>query len=93
MQRVRLIQGGKSARPLTTVLTPREREVFEHVLRGETNKDIARKLGRSLKTIELHVSRLLKKAGKPSRIQLFASLLEEGRERKNARPAILRRIK
>jgi DNA-binding NarL/FixJ family response regulator len=78
---------------MTSAFTPREREVFGHVLRGESNKDIARKLGRSLKTVELHVSRVLKKAGKSSRIQLFASLLEEGRERKNAGPAILRRIK
>ena len=56
-------------------LTPREREVLGHLLRGATNKDIAADLGRSLKTVELHVSRVLKKLGLPTRIQLLAAML------------------
>ena len=58
-------------------LTPREREVLEHMLRGATNKDIAATLGRSLKTVELHVSHVLKKLGLPTRIQLLAAILSD----------------
>lgn len=42
-------------------LTPRERDVLELVVNGETNKGIARKLGISDKTVELHRSRVMAK--------------------------------
>jgi FixJ family two-component response regulator len=42
-------------------LTPREREVLERVVAGDTNKGVARRLGISDKTVELHRSRVMEK--------------------------------
>lgn len=41
-------------RELLATLTPRERQVFEHVVRGKTNKQIGRELGASERTIKAH---------------------------------------
>jgi two-component system response regulator FixJ len=43
------------------LLTPREREVFELVASGEPNKIIARHLGISFRTVELHRARIIEK--------------------------------
>lgn len=40
-------------------LTPRQRQILAHVARGRTDKEIARSLGLSPRTIEMHVSRLM----------------------------------
>jgi len=40
-------------------LTPRERQVLERVIAGDTNKGVARRLGISEKTVELHRSRVM----------------------------------
>jgi FixJ family two-component response regulator len=42
-------------------LTPREREVFELVVRGDPNKQIARALGCSTRTIKTHRHRVMEK--------------------------------
>ncbi len=42
-------------------LTPRERQVLERVIAGDTNKGVARRLGISDKTVELHRSRVMEK--------------------------------
>ncbi len=42
-------------------LTPREREVFAHVVSGKLNKQIAFKLGTSERTIKAHRARVMKK--------------------------------
>lgn len=55
-------------------LTPRQAEVLEHVAEGRSNKEIAHELGTAENTIELHVSRILRKAGVSSRSQLVARL-------------------
>ena len=43
------------------LLTPREREVFELVTAGEPNKIIARHLGISFRTVELHRAHIIEK--------------------------------
>jgi RNA polymerase sigma factor (sigma-70 family) len=42
-------------------LTPREREVFELVVRGETNKQVANVLGTTERTIKAHRHRVMEK--------------------------------
>jgi two-component system, LuxR family, response regulator FixJ len=42
-------------------LTAREREVFELVAAGEPNKAIARRLGISFRTVELHRAHIIEK--------------------------------
>jgi DNA-binding NarL/FixJ family response regulator len=44
-------------------LTPRERDVLIEIAHGQTNKEIAAKLGISVRTIESHRESLLKKLG------------------------------
>lgn len=44
-------------------LTPREREVMEHMLQGKLNKIIAADLGMSVRTVEVHRARVLEKLG------------------------------
>jgi FixJ family two-component response regulator len=44
-------------------LTPREREVLDHAVKGRSCKAIARELGISHRTVEIHRSNLLEKLG------------------------------
>ncbi len=45
------------------VLTPREREVAQAIAEGFSNKEIARRLGISVKTVETHRGALMRKIG------------------------------
>jgi FixJ family two-component response regulator len=45
------------------LLTPREREVMEHVIAGRLNKVIAAELGTTEQTIKVHRSRVMEKLG------------------------------
>jgi DNA-binding NarL/FixJ family response regulator len=51
-------------------LTPREREVLRHIARGYLYKEIAQRLGISVKTVEAHVSAVLRKLQLSNRHQL-----------------------
>jgi DNA-binding NarL/FixJ family response regulator len=51
-------------------LTPREREVLRHIARGYLYKEVAHRLGISTKTVEAHVSAVLRKLQLSSRHQL-----------------------
>ena len=51
-------------------LTPREREVLQHVARGYTYREIAERLYISVKTVETHVSAVLRKLQLDNRHQL-----------------------
>jgi len=51
-------------------LTPREREVLRHIARGYMYKEIALSLGISVKTVEAHVSAVLRKLQLSSRHEL-----------------------
>lgn len=57
-------------RPSSIHLTPRETEIVRYVMLGESNKQIARRLGISNYTVRDHVSNLLKKSGVTSRSRL-----------------------
>jgi DNA-binding NarL/FixJ family response regulator len=51
-------------------LTPREREVLQHIARGYMYKEVAARLGISAKTVEAHVSAVLRKLQLSSRHEL-----------------------
>ncbi len=53
--------GQEAIRDRMAQLTPRERQVLERVIAGDTNKGVARRLGISEKTVELHRSRVMEK--------------------------------
>jgi len=66
-------QTGRLRRALVerlATLTPREREVLEHVVRGRLNKQIAADLGTVEKTIKVHRARVMHKMGARSLAEL-----------------------
>ena len=64
---------------LLTQLTPREHEVMQLVLAGKFNKVIADELNISMRTVEVHRSRVFEKMGVRSAVEL-AQLLAPGRD-------------
>jgi len=62
--------GRPSVDPELDQLTPREREVLRLIARGYTYKEIARELYISIKTVETHVSSVLRKLQLSTRHQL-----------------------
>lgn len=59
-------------------LTPRELEVLRRVANGSTNRDIARELFVSERTVKFHVGRILAKLGADNRTQAAALARERG---------------
>jgi DNA-binding NarL/FixJ family response regulator len=64
------VPSGASLDPELDQLTPREREVLRLIARGYTYKELARRLGVSIKTVETHVSSVLRKLQLSSRHEL-----------------------
>jgi DNA-binding NarL/FixJ family response regulator len=54
---------GQYARSVFNILTLREREVLKLLAEGNSNKKVAHKLGISVRTVEHHRTRLMKKLG------------------------------
>jgi DNA-binding NarL/FixJ family response regulator len=59
-------------------LTEREREVLDHIARGENNADIASELGLNQKTVRNHVSNILSKLHASDRAQAIIMAREAG---------------
>jgi DNA-binding NarL/FixJ family response regulator len=59
-------------------LTPREREVLRHLARGYLYKEIALRLGISVKTVEAHVSAVLRKLQLSNRHELSRWAVQRG---------------
>ncbi|MBK1736140.1 two-component system response regulator NarL [Halorhodospira abdelmalekii] len=64
------------------VLTPRERDILEHLATGESNKVIARQLGISDGTVKLHVKSVLRKLGVRSRVEAAIKAVDLGLPRR-----------
>jgi DNA-binding NarL/FixJ family response regulator len=62
--------GGREPDPELDQLTAREREVLRHIARGYMYKEIALRLGISAKTVEAHVSAVLRKLQLSNRHEL-----------------------
>ena len=60
-------------------LTTRERQIMEQVLAGKFNKVIADELNISMRTVEVHRSRVFEKMGVRSAVEL-AQLLAQPRD-------------
>lgn len=58
--------------PDLDLLTPREKEVLQHISRGYSYREIAERLFISIKTVETHVSAVLRKLQLSSRHELTA---------------------
>ena len=65
------VRGGLETR--CAALTPREREIFPLVASGRPSKDIARELGISHRTVELHRARIIHKMGAHTLVELAAA--------------------
>jgi DNA-binding NarL/FixJ family response regulator len=66
----------RAADPELDQLTPREREVLQHIARGYLYKEIALRLGISVKTVEAHVSAVLRKLQLSTRHELSRWAME-----------------
>nr|WP_254226217.1 LuxR C-terminal-related transcriptional regulator [Burkholderia multivorans] len=65
-------------RPVTTKLTPREREVAQFLVTGKSSKQIARDLHISHRTVEAHRVRLMRKYAVATVGELIAKLIGRG---------------
>ncbi len=63
---------------LGETLTPREKEVLEHLTRGLTNKELANALYISENTVKNHLRNILEKLHLSNRVQAVAYALREG---------------
>jgi two-component system response regulator FixJ len=78
-QAARAMRRKAEARQLVATLTPRERDVLEGLLEGESNKGIAKKLGLSPRTVEIHRGNMMARLNAQStsdavRIAIYAGL-------------------
>ena len=73
------VRGGPaSRRGRLDTLTPREREVLTHIAAGRSNREIARTLQVSEKTVKAHVSSVLAKLGVQDRTQAAVLAVRHG---------------
>lgn len=59
-------------------LTARERDIVQGLARGESNKEIARRLDVAESTVKIHVQNVLKKLNLTSRVQVAVYAVEHG---------------
>lgn len=64
--------------PRSVRLTPRQQEVLRHVAHGKTDKEIARELQLSPRTVEMHVAGALQALGCSSRAKAVHSAMAAG---------------
>lgn len=73
-----LLAAGDTRPPVVARLTAREREVLTEVARGRANREIARALDMSEKTVKTHVSAVLAKLGVADRTQAALLAVRSG---------------
>ena len=61
---------------MNIILTPREKEIFNLLIKNQSTRDIAKTLGISEKTVSNHISNVIQKLGVDSRIQAVFELIK-----------------
>lgn len=61
-----------------SLLSPREQELLREIVRGASNKEIARTLGIAETTVKIHVQHILRKLNLSSRVQVAVWASERG---------------
>lgn len=86
----RYMQGGPTPTPAASQgldqLTPRERDVFDHLVRGASNATIARALHVEPSTVKTHVTAVLRKLGLRDRVDAVIHAYEAGLVRRPPPP-------
>lgn len=72
------IPAGKKVEDRYELLTERERQVYQLLAEGQSNKDIASLLGLSLHTVETHRTRIMEKLDVHSAAELVLSAVRRG---------------
>jgi len=67
-----------STKMIVRSLTPREEEVLELLIAGDSNKGIANLLGISEATVKMHVKNILTKMGLKNRTQAAVWAIRDG---------------
>lgn len=65
-------------------LTPREREIIFWIVKGASNKVIARELEITESTVKVHVQNILRKLELSSRVQVAIYAIEHGLDTQNS---------
>ncbi len=64
--------------PRVDVLTPRERQIIRLIALGASNKEIARQLSITERTVKAHLTNVFQKLGLSTRLQLAIQVLSGG---------------
>ena len=62
----------------SSILTKREQEIFNLLVKNKDTKDIAKELGISEKTVRNHISNTIQKLGSKGRSQALLELIKIG---------------
>jgi len=68
----------KALRELLATLTPRERQVFDQIVQGKINKQVARELGATERTVKAHRHRVMEKMKVRSLAELVSAAARLG---------------
>jgi DNA-binding NarL/FixJ family response regulator len=68
--------------PAPQPLTPRERDISRAILAAESNRAIAERLGITEQSVKNRLSKLYRKLGVSSRLELMQFLMRDGGDKK-----------
>ncbi|NJP04225.1 MAG: response regulator [Chloroflexaceae bacterium] len=78
LQQVARDDVGIATEPVDSILTPREHEVLQLLVQGQTNRQIASQLSISALTVKVHVKHIMEKLGASDRTQAAVRAVEMG---------------